>query len=68
MGCVENSDDRLKPGATAGVKKNALNGSAWRRSRLGMRAMSPLILTSALASAEGCPVSTAPARSAASSR
>ena len=54
--------------AIAGAKKNALNGSAWRRSRVGIRAISPLTFVSAEASAEGRPVRIAPDRSADSSR
>src|SRR5919106_3504148 len=53
---------------TAGTKKNALYGSAARRSLAGILAISPEILVSALARTEGWPVSMAPARSAASSR
>ena len=52
----------------AGVKKKALNGSAWRRSRDGMRPISPVILTRAAASTDGRPIRMAPERSAASSR
>ena len=54
--------------ATAGVKKNALNGSTLRRSRVGIRAMSPVTFFSADASTDGRPVRIAPDRSAASSR
>ena len=57
-----------RPLANAGAKKNALNGSAARRSFVGILAMSPDTLVSALASAEGRPVRTAAERSAASSR
>ena len=67
-GWVENSDEIDMPLASAGVKKNALNGSALRRSRVGMRAMSPVTFCSADASADGRPVSNAPERSADSSR
>jgi hypothetical protein len=56
------------PPETAGTKKKALNGSAARRSLVGMRPISPEILTSAEASNEGCPIRMAPERSAASSR
>ena len=49
------------------MKKKALNGSAWRRSRVGMRPISPVILTSADASSDGRPIRMAPERSAASS-
>ena len=40
----------------AGAKKNALSACAPRRSSLGMRLMSPEILTSADASFDGRPV------------
>lgn len=65
---MENSDDRLNLLDSAGVKKNALSGSALRRSRVGILPISPLILTSAAASVEGLPVTAAAARSAESSR
>lgn len=65
---MENSDETLKPLPNAGVKKNALNACADRRSLVGIRAISPVTFVSALASADGRPVSSAAARSADSSR
>ena len=53
---------------TAGAMKNAFSGCDDRRSLFGMAAISPLILVSALASADGFWVRKAPARSAHSSR
>jgi hypothetical protein len=68
-GWVANSVEKLKPlRVSAGTRKKALNASAWRRSRVGIRAISPLIFVSADASADGRPVSSADERSAASSR
>ena len=58
----------MRPGETAGAKKNALNGSASRRSRVGIRDISPLIFCRADARAEGAPIRIAPERSAESSR
>ena len=52
----------------AGAKKNAFSGCAVRRSLVGIRPMSPVTLTSADASLLGWPVSSAPLRSADSSR
>ena len=52
----------------AGAKKNAFSGCAVRRSLVGILAISLLTLTSALFSALGWPVSSAPLRSADSSR
>jgi len=66
-GWVENSapiDSRLM----AGAKKNALIACPSRRSRFGMRAISPEILTRADDSFDGRPVRYAPLRSALSSR
>ena len=61
---------RLPLGARciAGAKKNAFMGFAVRRSLFGILDICPLTLTSALFSALGWPVSSAPLRSAASSR
>ena len=67
-GWVANSDEKLNPGASAGAKKKAFSGSAARRSRVGIRPMSPVILTRAEASSDGRPIRIAPARSADSSR
>ncbi len=53
---------------TAGAKKNAFSGSTWRRSLVGICDIEPLTFCSADISALGCPVSSAPLRSAASSR
>ena len=52
----------------AGAKKNAFSGCAVRRSLVGIRPMSPVTLISAAYSALGWPVSSAPLRSADSSR
>src|SRR5690606_13401616 len=41
-GWVDSSDARLAPPDRAGTKKKALKGSASRRSRVGILAMSPL--------------------------
>ncbi len=60
--------ERLRPLPRVGAKKKALKVSAVRRSRIGIRAIWSLTLTSAEARAEGRPVSWAAARSAASSR
>ena len=57
-----------RPWVSAGVKKKALNASARRRSRVGIRDISPVTFTSAEASTDGRPMSMAPERSAASSR
>ena len=65
---MANRVEKLKPGARAGAKKKALRGSAARRSRVGIRPMSPVILTRAEASSEGRPMRIAPDRSADSSR
>ena len=64
---MEVSVFRVMP-LTAGAMKNAFRGCADRRSLFGMDAISPLILVSALARAEGFWVRKAPARSAHSSR
>ena len=64
-------EERRQAGARwtmAGVKKKALKCSAERRSRVGMRAISPVTFTSAEASSDGRPIRMAPERSAASSR
>ena len=53
---------------TAGAMKNAFMPWVSRRSRVGIEAISPLILVSALASAAGFWVRKAPERSAHSSR
>lgn len=65
---MENRFATAVPGPSAGVKKNALNAWAVRRSSVGMRAMLPLTLVSAEARADGLAVSMAAARSTAGSR
>lgn len=52
----------------AGAKKNAFSGCAVRRSLVGILPISPVTLISAAFSALGWPVSSAPLRSADSSR
>src|SRR5271166_5986189 len=70
LGWVENTVDRLALAFSfiAGAKKNAFSGSAARRSWVGILFICVLTLTSALFSALGWPVSSAPLRSADSSR
>src|SRR5580693_6441405 len=69
-GWVEKMAARLHLGARcmAGAKKNAFMGCAVRRSLVGILDICPLTLTSALFSALGWPVSSAPLRSADNSR
>src|SRR6516165_793327 len=71
LGWVEKMVDSVAALAfrcAAGAKKNAFSGSAVRRSLVGILLMPWLTLISALFSALGWPVSSAPLRSAASSR